>query len=95
VINFQLLVGVKDENDELVSATLHALAILVSVLGGGAVVGGNRARLFSDGRPAAPRPAPKPQPADHLPERPSPDGGEDSVAEDTETWSDWEQQVLI
>lgn len=79
----------KDENDELVAATLQSLASLVGILGGAAVVGGKRGRMFSDGRPAAP----KPRTTVALPERPSPDGGEDSVVEDTETWSDWEQPV--
>ena len=47
----QLLVGIKDTNEQLVSVTLRALADLVPVLGAAAVVGGKRAKLFTDGRP--------------------------------------------
>lgn len=48
----ELLVGIKDCNDHLVSVTLRALADLVPILGAAAVIGGKRARLFNDGRPA-------------------------------------------
>ncbi|XP_060525428.1 protein-associating with the carboxyl-terminal domain of ezrin [Cylas formicarius] len=47
----ELLVGIKDTNGELVAATLRALADLVPVLGADVVIGGQRARLFNDGRP--------------------------------------------
>jgi len=47
----QLLVGIKDTNEQLVSATLRALADLIPVLGAAAVIGGKRAKLFTDGRP--------------------------------------------
>lgn len=47
----ELLVGIKDTNDDLVSATLRALSDLVPILGAATVIGGKRARHFSDGRP--------------------------------------------
>ncbi|KAJ9574033.1 hypothetical protein L9F63_008559 [Diploptera punctata] len=105
----ELLVGIKDTNEELVSCTLRALADLVPVLGAAAVVGGKRAKLFTDGRPKARYHANKnmkrlkspnrvveaespPFPVE-LPERPSPDGGEDhepTSDDETEAWSDWD-----
>jgi hypothetical protein len=45
------LVGIKDTNEQLVSATLRALADLIPVLGAATVIGGKRAKLFTDGRP--------------------------------------------
>lgn len=47
----QLLLGIKDTNDELVAATLRCLADLVPVLGSSVVIGRNRGRIFSDGKP--------------------------------------------
>ncbi|XP_017771213.1 PREDICTED: protein-associating with the carboxyl-terminal domain of ezrin [Nicrophorus vespilloides] len=47
----ELLVGIKDTNDHLVAVTLRSLADLVPILGSATVIGGNRARLFNDGRP--------------------------------------------
>lgn len=47
----ELLVGIKDTNDDLVCATLRALADVVPILGAAAVIGGNRGKLFTDGRP--------------------------------------------
>lgn len=46
-----MLVGIKDTNDELVALTLRALAELVPLLGSEVVIGGKRAKLFTDGRP--------------------------------------------
>lgn len=48
-----LLLGIKDTNDILVAKTLRCLADLVPMLGSEIVIGGNRARLFADGRPQA------------------------------------------
>lgn len=48
---FQLLVGIKDTNDEVVRETLIALSYLVPLLGAEIVIGGKRAKLFNDGRP--------------------------------------------
>lgn len=47
----QLLLGIKDTNDVLVAATLRSLADLVGILGSAVVIGRNRNRIFSDGRP--------------------------------------------
>ncbi|XP_044262343.1 protein-associating with the carboxyl-terminal domain of ezrin isoform X2 [Tribolium madens] len=49
----ELLVGVKDTNDHLVSVTLRTLADLVPILGAATVIGGRRGKLFTDGRPVA------------------------------------------
>lgn len=86
---FQLLVGIKDTNDELVSLTLRSLAELVPLLGSDIVIGGKRAKLFTDGRPVQhsttkhhkQRPIPPPAATEPteliiLPERPQPDGEE-------------------
>lgn len=145
----QLLLGIKDTNDQLVAATLRCLADLVPVLGSSIVIGRNRGRLFADGRPNSaidsttsstavvrwtePRSitpvlndadesmtdfisaSPIPDNVDlsddsfplsatvspqhnsnHMPERLSPDGGEDfEIAReqpdfDDDGWSDWE-----
>ncbi|XP_037959887.1 protein-associating with the carboxyl-terminal domain of ezrin [Teleopsis dalmanni] len=48
-----LLAGMNDVNDVLVAKTLRCLADLVPILGSTKVIGGERARLFSDGRPQA------------------------------------------
>ena len=47
----QLLLGMKDTSDDLVAATLKALADLVPILGAKTVVGRNRRKIFADGRP--------------------------------------------
>ncbi|KAK9296864.1 hypothetical protein QLX08_009261 [Tetragonisca angustula] len=110
----ELLVGIKDTNDYLVSATLRALADIVPILGAATVVGGNRGKLFTDGRPNKlkdinntsnsinvvqfPVPISTIQKVIDLPERPSPDGGEDkkeiasSIIDEEYTWSDWDIQ---
>lgn len=51
LVLLQLLVGIKDTNDEIVALTLRALAELVPILGSDIVIGGKRAKLFTDGRP--------------------------------------------
>ncbi|XP_034249177.1 protein-associating with the carboxyl-terminal domain of ezrin [Thrips palmi] len=120
----ELLVGIKDTSDTIVASTLRALALLVPILGAATVIGGKRAKLFTDGRPKqhgfAPiqspaltqterdRPQNKERPKSsvvqevsaplslvELPERPSPDGGEDLTSaaqldEETDNWSDWD-----
>ncbi|OXU31340.1 hypothetical protein TSAR_012685 [Trichomalopsis sarcophagae] len=116
----ELLVGIKDTDDCLVSTTLRALADLVPILGAATVIGGNRGKLFTDGRPnkvqrikkihhvtfGTPSEtintlnvpiAPDIPAALYLPERPSPDGGEDKTEvnhsfPEEENWSDWEGQ---
>ncbi len=47
----QVLVGLRDNHDELVAASLHALAEMVPVLGSEAVVGPNRHPVFKEGKP--------------------------------------------
>ncbi|XP_031844176.1 protein-associating with the carboxyl-terminal domain of ezrin isoform X2 [Nomia melanderi] len=117
----ELLVGIKDTNDHLVSATLRALADIVPILGAATVIGGNRGKLFTDGRPNKvkdngqnnntissfinivefPAPTSSSQNIINLPERPSPDGGEDkkeivsSITEEEYTWSDWDTQETV
>lgn len=109
----ELLVGIKDHDDHLVSVTLQALAYLVPILGAATVIGGKRGKLFTDGRPnhsqtrqdvrISKRINDANIPIEHvnsnvleLPERPSPDGGEDRVespliyAVDESAWSDWD-----
>ncbi|KAG7197755.1 hypothetical protein KM043_001579 [Ampulex compressa] len=116
----ELLVGIKDIDNNLVCATLRALADVIPILGAATVIGGNRGKLFTDGRPNkskdngevssaslssgtvaeldVARGIDNIAAAGHLPERPSPDGGEDRgesnfpSAEEEGTWSDWDAQ---
>lgn len=48
---FQLLLGIKDTDDNLVAATLICLSELVPILGADTVIGVKRSKLFTDGRP--------------------------------------------
>ncbi|XP_037731370.1 LOW QUALITY PROTEIN: protein-associating with the carboxyl-terminal domain of ezrin [Drosophila subpulchrella] len=48
-----LQMGMSDTNDILVAKTLRCMADLVSILGASNVLGGERSRCFSDGRPLA------------------------------------------
>ncbi|XP_073823857.1 uncharacterized protein [Musca autumnalis] len=48
-----LVVGMQDTNDVLVAKTLRCMADLVPILGAATVLGSQRTRLFSDGRPQA------------------------------------------
>uniref|UniRef100_A0A1A9UWV1 Phosphatase 2A Regulatory Subunit A helical domain-containing protein n=1 Tax=Glossina austeni TaxID=7395 RepID=A0A1A9UWV1_GLOAU len=48
-----LIAGMHDKNDVLVAKTLRCLADLVPILGATIVLGGQRTRLFADGRPQA------------------------------------------
>lgn len=110
----ELLVGIKDTNDHLVSATLKALADIVPILGAATVIGGKRGKLFTDGRPNKLKDNKKidddasiaqfpistnlVEKPINLPERPSPDGGEDKkeiaslITDEEYTWSDWDIQ---
>uniref|UniRef100_T1IR13 Protein kinase domain-containing protein n=1 Tax=Strigamia maritima TaxID=126957 RepID=T1IR13_STRMM len=47
----EILIGIRDTNDEMVSQTLEALAKLVSILGAQVVVGGCRQKLFNEAIP--------------------------------------------
>ncbi|CAH1972660.1 unnamed protein product [Acanthoscelides obtectus] len=126
----ELLVGIKDTNDTLVSVTLRTLADLVPILGASTVIGGKRAKLFHDGRPTqmerrlskSMKTHLKNSVANHgvlldqislssdpirlssvtdinpLPERPRPDGGEETSMDeieqstdgDLENWDEWD-----
>lgn len=48
-----LIVGMQDTNDILVAKTLRCMADLIPILGATTVIGGQRVRLFADGRPQA------------------------------------------
>lgn len=48
-----LVAGMQDTNDVLVAKTLRCMADLIPILGATTVLGGQRTRLFSDGRPQA------------------------------------------
>ena len=47
----QVLIGLRDNHDDLVSASLHALAEMVPILGAEIVVGSNRHAVFKEGKP--------------------------------------------
>ena len=47
----QVLVGLHDVSDEMVQATLRALADLVGLLGGETVIGTARSTIFADSTP--------------------------------------------
>ena len=46
-----MLVGLKDSHDDIVAATLRALAELVPIIGSAVVMGTNRKNVFTDSRP--------------------------------------------
>lgn len=48
---FQLLLGLRDINDSLVSASLYAIGDLVPILGGETVIGGPQKAYFKEGKP--------------------------------------------
>ena len=48
---FQILLGLRDTNDELVRASLLAVAELVPILGGDVVIGTHRDKIFAEGKP--------------------------------------------
>ncbi|XP_057664881.1 protein-associating with the carboxyl-terminal domain of ezrin [Diorhabda carinulata] len=97
----ELLVGIKDTDDHLVSLTLKTLAILVPILGSATVIGGKRAKFFTDGRPAREYTKNRELTVDvsnhrvvPLPERPRPDGeeGETSTEDSDNNWEDWDNE---
>ncbi|XP_041370739.1 protein-associating with the carboxyl-terminal domain of ezrin-like [Gigantopelta aegis] len=50
-IVIQLLLGLRDTNDALVAASLHALAEVVPFLGADVIIGGTRKKFFTEGMP--------------------------------------------
>lgn len=46
-----MLIGLRETDDRIVSATFSALAVMVPILGASVVVGGERRKLFIEGRP--------------------------------------------
>lgn len=46
-----MLIGLREADDRIVSATFSALAVMVPILGASVVVGGERRKLFIEGRP--------------------------------------------
>lgn len=48
---YQMLIGLRETDDRIVSATFSALAVMVPILGASVVVGGERRKLFIEGRP--------------------------------------------
>ncbi|XP_071097282.1 protein-associating with the carboxyl-terminal domain of ezrin-like isoform X2 [Haliotis cracherodii] len=47
----QLLLGLRDTNDNIVAASLHGLSFLVPILGGDIIIGGARKKFFTEGMP--------------------------------------------
>lgn len=47
----QMLIGLRETDDSIVSATFSALAVMVPILGANVVVGGERRKYFIEGRP--------------------------------------------
>ena len=46
-----MLIGLRETDDRIVSATFSALAVMVPILGATVVVGGERRKRFIEGRP--------------------------------------------
>ena len=46
-----MLIGLRETDDRIVSATFSALAVMVPILGASVVVGGDRRKHFIEGRP--------------------------------------------
>ena len=46
-----MLIGLRETDNRIVSATFSALAVMVPILGANVVVGGERKKYFIEGRP--------------------------------------------
>lgn len=46
-----MLIGLRETDDRIVSATFSSLAVMVPILGANVVVGGERKKYFIEGRP--------------------------------------------
>ncbi|VDN06984.1 unnamed protein product [Thelazia callipaeda] len=51
MVLYELSLGMQDKQDKIVSASLHSMAHLVEVIGGEAVTGLTRKKIFANGRP--------------------------------------------
>ena len=51
LLRLQIVLGLRDADDELVAASLHCLGDLVSLIGADTVIGQGRMRIFSMGKP--------------------------------------------
>ena len=47
----QILLGLRDTDDQLVALSLHAVADLVPIMGGEVVIGAHRSKIFSQNTP--------------------------------------------
>lgn len=55
VIFPQILLGIRDVNEELAALSLHSLAVLIPILGRDVVIGGKSKSYFTEGLPKSPK----------------------------------------
>ena len=92
----------RDSNDQVVSETLKAIALLVPILGATKVVGKNRRKIFADGSPSKVKTKKDIRDDDHVTHRlqelrQSPIGAEtsDEEKEPTEEWEPWQEDLEV
>ena len=92
----------RDSNDQVVSETLKAIALLVPILGATKVVGKNRRKIFTDGSPSKVKTKKDIRDDDHVTHRlqelrQSPIGAEtsDEEKEPTEEWEPWQEDLEV
>jgi len=97
-----ILLGMRDSNDQVVSETLKAIALLVPILGATKVVGKNRRKIFTDGSPSKVKTKKDIRDDDHVTHRlqelrQSPIGAEtsDEEKEPTEEWEPWQEDLEV